>query len=328
MLESMLVETSNAPRWELYRLLSEPARLRLLALVAAEELNIGELAELLDEPQPNVSRHMSALKKAELLVVRREGTRTFLRLRTGAERDPVVADALREGRALCEADGVLGRVHDVVRAREARAREFFARPRDTAQDDRAFPQELPAYVAALSAALGRGRLAVDAGTGDGRLLEVLAPAFDHVVALDRSEAQLARTRERLALRGHANVELVRADLDDAAVRERLARAGGADAVFASRILHHAAKPAEAIRSLARMLRAGGALIVVDYAPHEDESMRDEQADLWLGFDANELARVASEAGLADARCVALPASYRGDGPDRHLEWLLLTARKP
>src|SRR5271169_6549699 len=115
-------------RWELYRVLAEPARLRLLALAADEELGIGELAELLGESQPNVSRHAAALRQAGLLRDRREGTRTLVHVAPEAARDPVVADALASGRALCERDGSLARIAQVVRAREAAAHEFFARP--------------------------------------------------------------------------------------------------------------------------------------------------------------------------------------------------------
>src|SRR6516162_5398655 len=92
-------------RWELYRILSEPVRLRLLALAADEELAIGELAELLGESQPNVSRHTAPLRQAGLLAVRKQGTRTLVRLADGAHADAVVADALGSGRALCDEDG-------------------------------------------------------------------------------------------------------------------------------------------------------------------------------------------------------------------------------
>src|SRR5262245_2761976 len=80
-------------RWQLYRLLSEPARLRVLALAAEEELALGELAELLEESQPNVSRHAGPLRQAGLLAERRQGTRTLVRLAPAAALDPVVSDA-------------------------------------------------------------------------------------------------------------------------------------------------------------------------------------------------------------------------------------------
>src|SRR5580704_13229180 len=91
------IELSASPRWELYRVLAEPLRLRLLALAAEEELSIGELADVLAESQPNVSRHTTALRQAGLLADRKEGTRTLVRLAAGASSDAVVADALASG---------------------------------------------------------------------------------------------------------------------------------------------------------------------------------------------------------------------------------------
>jgi ArsR family transcriptional regulator len=87
-------------RWELYRVLGEPVRLRLLALASAEELSVGELSELLDENQSNVSRHLAALRKLGLLRERRQATRVLVRLHEEAVDDAVVSDALRSGRAL------------------------------------------------------------------------------------------------------------------------------------------------------------------------------------------------------------------------------------
>jgi SAM-dependent methyltransferase len=333
------VDLASPQRWELYRILSEPLRLRLLALAADDELSIGELADLLREGQPNVSRHAAALRQVGLLSDRREGTRILVRVAPGARRDAVVADALASGRALCEADGSLGRVGEVLRAREAAAHEFFARPGKAKVD--APPSEVGAYLAAIAPLLPRRSLALDAGTGDGRLLEVLAPLYERVVAVDRSTAQLARARERCEARGFRNVAFIEAELDAPALRTMLglvagsgtggvasrARPGGADAVFASRVLHHAPQPAKVVAELARLCAPGGALVVVDYARHDDESLRD-QADAWLGFEPADLRRFARAAGLEDARVVEIPSALCGDGPDKHLPWQALVARNP
>jgi DNA-binding transcriptional ArsR family regulator len=310
------------PRWELYRVLSEPIRLRLLALAAEEELAVGELAELLGESQPNVSRHTASLKQAGLISMRRQGTRTLLRIGDDTKSDLVVADALATGRGLCLADGSLAKVALVVRARDSAAREFFSRPAASAVET--VPSELGAYLAALGQLLPRRSLAIVAGTGDGGLLDVLAPVFHRVIAVDRSEAQLSRAKERAALRGYENVVLLQGELDDAGV---LSAAGaGGDAVFAIRVLHHAASPGKTVERLANLCRPGGALVVLDYAPHEDESMRD-QADLWLGFEPLELTRFARSAGLVDSRVTSLPPVMNGRGPDAHLGWQLLVAHK-
>jgi ArsR family transcriptional regulator len=322
------MQAATDKRWELYRILSEPVRLRLLAAAAEEELSIGELAELLGESQPNVSRHLAPLRKLGLLAERRQGTRVLVQLADSAESDPVVADALAAGRALCTNEGTLERIAQLIKERDAAVSEFFARtPEAEAPRESAPSEELAAYLMALAPLIPRRALAVDAGTGEGRLLDVLAPVFDRVIAIDRESAQLERARQRAKLRGYTNVEVVRGDLRSEAVHELVQRDGLADAVFASRVLHHAPRPAEALTQLARLTRPGGAVIILDYDSHDDEAMREHQADVWLGFAPDELARLARAAGLGDARTTKIPAPFRGTGPDRHLTWQIFSARR-
>ena len=323
-----MLETTGGvtQRWELYRLLSEPVRLRLLALAAEEELAIGELAELLGESQPNVSRHAAPLKQAGLLSVRKQGQRALVKLGPEAMRDTVVADAVASGRALCEADGSLVRIADVIRARDAVAREFFAKVEPKGDAAGGAPAELGAYLCALAPLLGRTELAIDAGTGDGGLLEVLAPVYARVIAVDRSDAQLALARSRATARGWTNVELVHGELDGDAVKKAVGGAQ-ADAVFAVRLLHHAPRPVDFIRQLRPLLRPGGALVVLDYGRHDDESMR-AQADLWLGFEPRELQALAREAGFAEVRVAPIPGALTGRGLDAHLPWQAMVARAP
>jgi DNA-binding transcriptional ArsR family regulator len=306
-------------RWELYRLLSEPIRLRVLALAREDELSIGELAEVLGESQPNVSRHVAALKQAGLVALRRDGTRALVRLRD--EGDLVVRDAITSGRGLCESDGSLKRLGDVIRARDAIARDYF----DGEGPAQREPESaLGAYLAALSPLVPHRSLAVDAGTGDGSLLEVLSPVFERVIAIDRSEAQLAMARARIKHRGLPNVTLLRGELD---APEVLRACGGkADVVFAVRLLHHAPKPAVVLKRLAELVRPDGALVVIDYAAHDDERMR-ERADLWLGFAPEELRKLARAAGLNDTHVSAIPPRLCGSGPDAHLPWQLVISHK-
>lgn len=314
---------ASQTRWELYRILAEPLRLRLLALAAEEELAIGELAALLSESQPNVSRHVAALKQAGLVLVRRQGTRAFVRMAEAAAADPVVADALGSGRALAEADGGLGRIADVLRERDLVAREFFARETENNRAEESV-DATAAYVAALAHLLPERNLAVDAGTGDGALIDILAPAFERVVAVDRSAAQLDRARARVTRRSFDNVQLLKAELGAPELRDHVGK--GADVVFASRLLHHAPRPVDLVRQLALLAHEGGAVVIIDYARHDDESMRDE-ADLWLGFDPVELRRFAEDAGLSGAEVFRLQAAWCGGGKDRHLPWQIMVARR-
>ncbi|HEY2368947.1 MAG TPA: metalloregulator ArsR/SmtB family transcription factor [Polyangiaceae bacterium] len=314
----MVAETPQ--RWELYRLLSEPIRLRLLAACAEEELSIGELVDVLGESQPNISRHVSTLKQAGLVALRREGTRALVSLRDDG--DLVVKDAIGTGRAMCESDGSLKRLAEIIRARDAIARDYFdaARGREPA----APATEMGAYLAALAPLIEHKKLAVDAGTGDGALLEVLSPIFDRVVAIDRSEAQLAMARARCKHRGLQNVELVRGELDSPEVKSKIH--AKADVVFAVRMLHHAPKPGAVLEKLAELARPGGAVVVLDYARHDDERMR-EQADLWLGFSEPELKKLARSSGLHDTKISAIPPRLTGHGPDAHLPWQLMISRR-
>ena len=318
---------SRKSRAELYRLLADEARLKLLALCAEEALAVSELATLLGESQPQVSKKAAPLREAGLLRARRDGTRTWLEVdRAALDGDAVLADALEEGRRLCLEDGSLARVPAIVSAREESGRAFFEEPAPAAEAASGPVVQL-AHLAALSPVLPGRALAVDVGTGDGQLLEVLAPLYARVLAVDRSRAQLARCAERIARLGLRNVSLINGSYDDAALVERVDQAGGADLVFAARTLHHASRPQAAIAAFARLLKKGGTVVVLDYLPHGDESRR-EEGDVWLGFSPKELAAHFAAAGLAPCGEVAIPPAYHRGATDDHLTWHAMAARRP
>ncbi len=332
-MDTNTTSTASTARWELYRLLGEPIRLRLLALAAEDELSINELAVLVGEAQPNVSKHVAALRRAGLMGMRKQGNRVLVKI-ADVMSDAVVRDALASGRMLVTEDGSLARVPELVRARDAASRAFFDATESELEPD-SLPPELPAYLSALAPLVPHRELAIDVGTGDGRLLDVLAPVFTNVLAIDRSPRQLARAKKRVLARGYANVELIEGELDDSAVMRRVKRhaqknGDGADVVFASRMLHHAAKPQEVLAQLAELARPGGSIVVIDYVAHEDEALRDQQADVWLGFDPTELRDMARDAGLSRPEVRPLPALlHRGARTaDAHIAWQVLVARRP
>lgn len=284
-------------RAELFRLLGDEGRLRLLALCADEELTVGELAALLGESQPQISKKSQPLRDAGLLGARRDGTRTLLK--TQPVTDAVVSAAVEAGRALCLDDGSLARVAAVVAQREEISRRAFdAQP----------PHAAPALgsgdvtasslglLGALRGLLPGARLAVDVGTGDGALLPLLSPLYQRVVAVDRSAARLARCAVRLEALRLPNVRLFESDVDDARLLEDIQGRGGADLVVMARVLRHVARPQDAVGAATRLLRAGGHLVVVDALPHHDERRR-EQGDVWLGFESAKLQGFLESAGL-------------------------------
>jgi DNA-binding transcriptional ArsR family regulator/SAM-dependent methyltransferase len=318
------------PRVELFRLLAEPGRLQLLALCEEEELAVSELATLLDDSQPQMSRKVAPLREAGLLDGRKDGTRLFLRtdLHTIAA-DPVLTEALSEGRRLCLADGSLARVPAVVAAREEHGRTHFehAATSTALAPVPASPEHL-AHLSALSLLMPGRALAVDVGTGEGLSLDVLAPLFARVIAVDRSQAQLARVAERVAARGFHHVSLFPGSYDDAALVQRVDASGGADVVFAGRILHHASRPSLAVQGFSRLLKKGGHLVVMDYLPHEQDALRTEAGDVWLGFSPDDVRRFMAEAGLRFLGDAAIPNAFHPVGPDAAVTWHAWVAQKP
>lgn len=314
-------------RVELFRLLSDPDRLQILALCAEEELSVGELSELLRDSQPQMSRKVAPLRQAGFLDARRDGTRTFLHTATPDD-DAVIADALEEGRRLCLKDGSLARVPKIVAEREQSGLKLFDEAAAETSEKDALPSPAHmAHLAALAPLLAGHELAVDAGTGEGLLLDVLAPLYSRVIAVDRSRAQLARCGARIAARGFTNVSLFPGSYDDVALVQRVDAMGGADLVYASRTLHHASRPATALSSFGRLLKKGGHLVVLDYLPHTEESMRESQGDVWQGFAAKELTELIRSAGLTPLSDFHIPPAFHREGPDAPLDWHAWIARK-
>jgi ArsR family transcriptional regulator len=314
-------------RVEQFRLLSEAGRLQVLALCAEEELSVSELASVLKDSQSQVSRKVAPLREAGLLESRRDGTRLFLRASVDVQADAVLAEAVAEGRRLCLVDGSLARVPGVVAAREEHGRTHFEAPVGPPASVPASPEHL-GHLAALGPLLSGRQLAVDVGTGDGLSLDVLAPLYQRVIAVDRSPAQLARVAERVAARGFHHVSLFPGTYDDAALVQRVDGAGGADLVFAGRALHHVSRPAQAVQAFARLLKRTGFLVVLDYLAHDDDRLRTESGDVWLGFPVDEVRRFFAAAELTFVADVPVSPAFHPQGPDARLTWHAWVAQKP
>jgi ArsR family transcriptional regulator len=296
-----------SPRADLFRLLGDEDRLRLLALTAEDELTVGELAALLGESQPQITKKSQPLREVGLVSARRDGNRTLLRAQTPGDPDPVITAALEEGRLLCSKDGSLARVAAIVAQREEASRRFF--------DEAAAPiepthfEELVGWLPILAPLLPGRELALDLGTGDGSLLPILSPLYERVVAVDRSASRLARCSARIAAWGLPNIRLREGDVEDGGLLADTDRRGGADLAVMARVLHHAARPQDSVAAAMRLLKPNGHLLIVDYLPHDDESMR-EQGDVWLGFEPQKLRGLIESAGLDVLAAHPLPGAHR------------------
>ena len=286
----------------LFRALADPTRLRIMRLLAHMELAVGELAQVLDQSQPRVSRHIRILAEAGLAERRREGSWVFVRSAPGVGGSALAATLaalIDRGEAndpafAAQAEADRLRLGQIRNAREARAADYFAR--HAAQWDvlRSLHSADTAVEAELHRLLGGaplGRL-LDVGTGTGRMAELFEPAADAVVALDNSPEMLRLARARLQHLAPGRVELVQGDFAALPFAD-----ASFDTVLFHQVLHYAQSPEAVLSEAARVTRPGGRVAIVDFAPHEREELRSAHAHVRLGFSGEQVRVLLSAAGF-------------------------------
>ncbi len=284
---------------ETFSALADPTRLRIVALLRAMELSVGELAQVLGQSQPRVSRHVKILIDAGLAERRKEGSWVFLTLGQGERVQPLFAllDSWSElDGAWIAADKA--RLAAVQADRAAAAERYFASHAADWDELRSLHIAESEVEAAVARALGDrpvGEL-IDIGTGTGRMLELFGRAARRALGVDRSPEMLRLARVKLAQAGIAS-ELRQGDMYALPVAS-----GAADTVILHQVLHYAQQPAAAVAEAARLLRAGGRLLIVDFAPHEHEELRTRDAHARLGFADDAVCKWMAEAGL-DAQVI-------------------------
>jgi demethylmenaquinone methyltransferase/2-methoxy-6-polyprenyl-1,4-benzoquinol methylase/ArsR family transcriptional regulator len=273
----------------------EVTRLRLIGLLCEAELTVSELVAILGQSQPRVSRHLKLLVDAGLAERQREGAWAFFRL---AEQGGALARDLiaRIGADDLTLQSDRARLELTREARRKQAAAYFAERAADWDRIRALHAPEERVEAAILAMAGDQRIGslLDLGTGTGRMLELIAPLANRAVGIDQSPAMLSLARARIAQSGLRNVLLRQGDIYAPPV-ERDAY----DLVVIHQVLHFLDDPARALREAARTLRPGGRLIVVDFAAHEEEYLREQFAHRRLGFSAEEIASFLGEAGLVD-----------------------------
>ena len=274
----------------------EATRLRLLALLGEAEMTVTELVAILGQSQPRVSRHLKLLTEAGLVERHREGAWAFF---AAAHRGALAEFARDIVRRLDPSDPTLladrARLAEVRTTRQAQAERYFAARAADWDRLRALHVAEERVEQALLDAVGQGgfHALLDLGTGTGRVLELLAPHASRAVGIDASPAMLAVARSRLDRKGLRNVQLRQGDLYALPVER-----DGYDIIVLHQVLHYLDDPGRAIREASRVLRPGGRLVAVDFAPHADETLRDHHAHRRLGFARDEIEVLMSEAGLA------------------------------
>jgi ubiquinone/menaquinone biosynthesis C-methylase UbiE/DNA-binding transcriptional ArsR family regulator len=299
----------------------EATRLRLLMLISEAELTVSDLTAILRQSQPRLSRHLRLLAEAGLVERHREGSWAFFRL---GERG-TAADIARALIARLDAsDPVIARDRErltaVRAARAAAAQNYFRR--HAAEWDRIRKLHIAdaAVEEAIRIALGDApiRSLLDLGTGTGRMLELFGADIERGLGLDLSLDMLALARARLDRAGLKNCSVRHADIYDLALPR-----DSFDVVIVHQVLHFLDDSARAIREAARVLRPGGRLLVVDFAPHDLEFLRDEHAHRRLGFAAETVTQWLEAAGLDVIRQQTLPP-----GPEGRIAVSLWLGRDP
>jgi ubiquinone/menaquinone biosynthesis C-methylase UbiE/DNA-binding HxlR family transcriptional regulator len=288
------------------RAAGEGTRLRILALLHQAELSVKDLTAILGQSQPRISRHLKLLADAGLIDRYPEGAWVFYRL---TEADP--------GRRLAEEllsaadsdDAVLARDRErlgqIKEEHAEAARRYFAANAGAWDTIRALHVAEDAVEAAVRDAIGERQFdsLLDLGTGTGRMLELLHPLYSRAVGIDASPSMLAVARANLDRAAIANVQVRLGDIYNLPLGR-----DSFDVVTVHQVLHFLDDPERALAEAARVLRPGGRLLIVDFAPHKLEFLREDYAHRRLGFARDQVAQWIGAPGLALDRVVDLPGS--------------------
>lgn len=306
---------------------AEPTRLRILVLLAAGELNVKDLTRILGQSQPRLSRHLKLLAEAGLIKRLRDGSWVYFQIVD----DGMAGTLLRSLLGSVDArDAQLARdrqrADTVKREREAAAQDYFREHAPEWDRIRSLHVAEGEVEHAMREAMGRGpfELFVDLGTGTGRCLELFADCYERGLGLDINHTMLAYARGRLDTAACAHVQVRHGDLYHLNLPD-----GAADGVVMHQVLHFLSEPAQAVREAARILAPGGRLLIVDFAPHELEFLRQSFAHERLGFARESVAEWLAECGLEVAEMDELaPAADASEEKLTVAMWLACRAGAP
>lgn len=320
-MKQLATHTSGAGRLaERLSVLADETHLRALRILEREELSVGEVAAVFQLPQSTVSRRLKLLAEAGWLQKRAAGPATLYSLSLDDLAAPhrriwiAAREQVAQDTACVEDDR---RLHAVLAERQTDSLGFFGRVAGEWDKIRSELFGRDFTPAALLALLDPAWVVADVGCGTGNAAEFLAPHVARVIAIDRSDAMLDAVRKRV--RGADNIEVVRGELerlplDDASV----------DAITCVLVLHHLDSPERALREFHRALKPGGAVLVIDMAPHDHAEFRKTMGHKRLGFADDAMRALLVEAGFAAPRTIHIATSPEARGPGL----FVATGRKP
>lgn len=301
------------------RALSDPTRLRILALLEKNEIAVNELQEVTRLGQSRISTHLGLLQEAGLVQSRREGKRTFYTLNEQADTvgREFIQLAIRGSKELPdhEADQInLKRILDRRKRQEQvyfnQVAGRFDRSYGPGRSWQAFGHLLLRIIPPITIA--------DLGSGEGLLSELLARRAKKVIAVDNSEKMVAFGKAKAKKNHLKNLEFRLGDLENPPIDPN-----SVDLVILSQALHHATEPFVAIQGAHRILRPGGQLMILDLLKHNFDKAHELYGDRWLGFAESDLHRWLEDAGF---RKIEISIVAREEQPP-HFQTILAGGQK-
>ncbi|MAL99533.1 MAG: ArsR family transcriptional regulator [Alteromonadaceae bacterium] len=305
------LESSSADALEtlsaVYKASGDPLRLEILRVLRRETFGVLELCQLFDAKQSGMSHHLKVLSRAGLVESQREGNAIFYRrpLRHLPESaDEQAADGIFRTLDLYPlSTDRQRRIAAIREQRSAQSQAFFARYAERFREQQELIADFGQYAdpveELIDARFGgaRRKRAMEIGPGEGHFLPVLAERFEEVVGVDNSREMLALAAETAHHKGLMNVILRQGEAGAIASSGLQDSVGRFDLVVANMVLHHLPNPADLFPDVAALLAPEGRFIISDLSSHDQNWVRENCGDLWLGFGAAELTTWARAAGL-------------------------------
>jgi ArsR family transcriptional regulator len=304
------------------RLLADPSRIRIILLVAREELSVAELQEIMHMGQSRISTHLAQLKRAGLVEDRRDGKSILYRLRpprgSEAKSFEQLLNVLRNAASeIPEAEHDDDALRLTMRRRQDKVRAYF--------DELAgkfgrhyVPGRSWEGMAETLLTLMPPMVVADLGAGEGTFSQLLARRAKKVIAIDNSENMVEYGTQLARKHGVTNLEYRLGDIEDVPIRS-----GTVELAFFSQALHHAQHPQQAVAEAYRILKPGGRIVVLDLLRHNYQKAREMYADVWLGFSEVEVGRFLRDAGFKNTEI----SIVHREAESPHFETLLAVGDK-
>jgi ArsR family transcriptional regulator len=270
---------------------ADSVRLDILRALSIDSFGVMELCRIFETPQPGISHHLKILSSARLLVTRREGNSIFYRRSLISVDDPLnnlkhsLFDAADR---MSLSNETLKRIESVYQERAAHSKAYFDKNAEKFKENQDLIVNFDQYAGCIQDLLANERLprstsVLEIGPGEGEFLDLLADKFDELYAMDISAEMLAKAQRRFNGRKNTQISFICGDMSVAIKKEMKL-----DLIVLNMVLHHLPSPAEAFSQASQLLNEKGFLLIIDLSSHNQDWVRENCGDLWLGFDSSDL----------------------------------------